>query len=105
KYLLETERHYKSVSEPTAADCENLKEHIHNFQHERLIHLIVTCLFAAVVLYSFAMMIFDDNIAWAVLSVISIPLEFAYTVHYFHLENGVQRLYKIYDEMKKQNTP
>lgn len=100
KYLLDTEKFYKSITSPTQADCEDLKNHIHNFQHERLVHLIVTCLFAAILLYSFTMSVFNDNIAWFFLSIIILVLEAAYIAHYFHLENGIQRLYHIYDDIK-----
>lgn len=100
KYLLQTKKFYESIENPTIQDCENLKNHIHNFQHERLVHLIVTCLFAVIFLYSFTMSLFVDNTAWFFLSIILLILESAYIAHYFHLENGVQYLYHIYDELK-----
>ena len=63
------------------------------FQHERLIHLIVTmCTFIFAIL--FVIMSFN--------SFILLTLGVFYIIHYYHLENGVQYLYVLYDEMNKK---
>lgn len=69
------------------------------FQHERLIHLIVT-LFYALIFLVFTALGFVHFIFLFVAFILFIFLLF-YIVHYFRLENGVQYLYKQYDEMKK----
>ena len=80
-------------------DIENHLIKIRFFQHERLIHLIVTLFF------SFLFMIFLFLIAlhyvFAIVAFIFMIFVLCYIVHYYHLENGVQYLYKQYDELKK----
>lgn len=69
------------------------------FQHERLVHLIVTMFFAlfVIIFIKFTMMC---SIFSIVLLILTIFL-FFYVIYYYKLENGVQYLYKQYDEMKK----
>ena len=64
------------------------------FQHERLIHLLVT-LFIAFTALGFVHPIFF------IISLMLLIFLLFYIVHYFHLENGVQYLYKQYDKMNK----
>ncbi|MDR0955780.1 MAG: hypothetical protein LBM73_01480 [Candidatus Nomurabacteria bacterium] len=74
-----------------------------NFQHERLIHLIVTLFFAGLMLSSWALAGFttitaDDlhSLIWPadLLALILTILEAAYIRHYFRLENRTQKLYR-----------
>lgn len=67
------------------------------FQHERLIHLLVT-LFYALFCIIFTILGFVHYAFFAVSAIMFIFLMF-YVVHYFRLENGVQYLYKQYDKM------
>ena len=70
------------------------------FQHERLIHLLVTmCTFIFAVL--FVIMSFN-SIKFIIPSAILLVLGIFYIIHYYHLENGVQYLYVLYDEMNKK---
>jgi len=71
---------------------------IHFFQHERLIHLLVLLavvfLFVGVSLYvTFASVSLPIMVVHGLLFVLLVP----YVAHYFTLENGVQKLYRIYD--------
>ena len=67
------------------------------FQHERLIHLLVT-LFYVVFVISFG--IFSCYFwPFSIIEIIFIIFLAFYVVHYFRLENGVQYLYKQYDKM------
>ncbi|MDR1530112.1 MAG: hypothetical protein LBS40_06950 [Burkholderiales bacterium] len=69
------------------------------FQHERLIHLIVTLFFALLLLVSFAgTLIFPAWQFFLIDALVSITLLF-YIKHYFFLENHVQKLYPITDEL------
>ena len=68
------------------------------FQHERLIHLLVT-LFYALIFITFIAFGFIHWIFFISALIVSIFLIF-YIIHYFRLENGVQYLYKQYDLMK-----
>lgn len=74
------------------------------FQHERLIHLIVTVLFAFLTIFTIACSCFLNNpsygIPFCLLSVLCLALLVPYIHHYYVLENGVQKLYEIYDEIK-----
>ncbi len=69
------------------------------FQHERLIHLLVT-LFYGLFLFLSTMIFTIIPLFLIILYIVLIILIF-YVRHYFFLENGVQYLYKQYDEMKK----
>jgi len=68
------------------------------FQHERLVHLIVTLTFAV-----FTMLSFFGCMAWPGISTflllgLLLVLLIPYIRHYFVLENGVQKLYEYYDK-------
>ncbi len=74
------------------------------FQHERLIHLIVTVLFAFLTIFTIACSCFLNNpsygMPFCLLSVLCLALLVPYIHHYYVLENGVQKLYEIYDEIR-----
>ena len=81
----------KSLTTAEAArEQEQLLIQIQFFQHERLIHLIVTALFALLTILSlFASLLLPKQ------PVLLIP----YIFHYYRLENGVQKLYEYYDKL------
>ena len=70
------------------------------FMHERLVHLIVTVLFALAtiicILYANATGSLIIVALVAALLVLLIP----YVMHYYLLENSVQKMYEQYDAMK-----
>ena len=69
------------------------------FQHERLIHLLVTLFYALFcVLFVFLSII---NILFVIIDIALLIFLIFYVIHYFRLENGVQYLYKQYDEIDK----
>ncbi len=82
----------------TEKDIENHLIKIEFFQHERLIHLLVTLAYGIFLFIS--VLIFTQ--IWIFVIVIYIALIFLlfYVRHYFFLENHVQYLYKQYDQMK-----
>ena len=71
------------------------------FQHERIIHLLVT-LFYAFLFIVFLGLCAIHYIFFIVVFMLLIFLIF-YIIHYFRLENGVQYLYKQYDKMLEIN--
>ena len=71
------------------------------FQHERLIHLIVTLSFAVLTILSVYILILSMSVPTVLLTVLLAIMLIAYIKHYYVLENGVQRLYRIYDEFLK----
>jgi len=81
-------------------DLENHLIKINFFQHERLIHLIVT-IFYAIIFLIFLTLGFLSPIFFIITAIIFIFL-ICYIIHYFHLENGVQYLYKQYDKLKEK---
>ena len=68
------------------------------FQHERLIHLIVTIFYAVLFLIFLSLGIL--NYLFLIIAFILLIFLLFYIVHYFRLENGVQYLYVLYDNMK-----
>ena len=94
------------LDEAKPAEMADLRRYhaqrVSEFQHERLIHLIVTLFFGGLMLLSFggvfaASMLGDSLLIWltGALAVILLALEFAYVRYYFFLENNTQRLYDI----------
>lgn len=70
------------------------------FQHERLIHLIVTVLFAVLAVMSILANLFVQELAVLALCLMFFVLLIPYIRHYYILENGVQKLYKYYDKIR-----
>lgn len=75
------------------------------FQHERLIHLIVTVLFAVLAVVSILASLFIQELAVLALCLMFFVLLIPYIRHYYILENGVQRLYEYYDQIRDQYGP
>lgn len=74
---------------------------IHFFQHERLIHLIVTVTFAILTVMSVLGFVATTQIGLLVLTGMLLVLLIPYIRHYYILENGVQKLYQYYDSIVK----
>ena len=74
------------------------------FQHERMIHLIVTVLFAFLTIFTITSACFLNDVYYRMLfcslSVLCLALLVPYIRHYYVLENGVQKLYEIYDAIR-----
>lgn len=87
---------------------ERLEYHliqIEQFQHERLIHLIVTVFVGIVAILFFLFGIFLQNIGILLVFIILVCLFIPYILHYYLLENNVQKLYDQYDKLlKKQDS-
>ncbi len=82
----------------TQKDIDNHLIKIKFFQHERLIHLLVTLAYGIFVFMSVIISL-KINLFLIILYLALIILLF-YVRHYFFLENHVQYLYKQYDKMK-----
>lgn len=96
----------------TAADRERLaelhREMVENFQHERLIHLIVTLFFALFavgamfvvvwVVSVYGLMI--EMLPLYLLALVLVVLTGCYVRHYYFLENHVQGLYKYTEKLR-----
>lgn len=95
KYIIELE--IMANEKQTAAKIEDIKTKIMFFQHERLIHLLVTLAFAlfTIIFMALGMISLIFLIPFAILIVFDI----FYITYYFYLENSVQYLYKLYDKI------
>lgn len=73
-----------------------LLKRIEFYQHERLVHLIVTMTFAVMTVISFFMVILSGGVGSVLLSLLFLGLTVPYVMHYYFLENSVQALYRLY---------
>ena len=86
---------------------ENLKmrsellQRIAFYQHERLIHLIVTMSFGVFFLLSLVMFLFKGGIGLLLLSALFLILLVPYIKHYYFLENSVQKMYTYYYKVER----
>ena len=71
------------------------------YQHERLIHLIVTMSFALFI-FICLLMVFVAHKFFILPCVLMLALVVPYVMQYFFLENSVQKLYRIYLEMEEK---
>lgn len=71
------------------------------FQHERLIHLIVTVTFAVLSLMTLIFFTTTALFAALLLFFLFMGLLIPYIRHYYILENGVQHLYELYDRINE----
>jgi len=107
KYLTD----YLIYVESRLKSCQNnelesiLKEHLDKIQfmqHERLIHFLVTMLFAFMFFMTMAIYMLTDTISLIFLLILLLALIIPYIRHYYFLENNVQKMYYIYDEILKK---
>lgn len=78
------------------AILHTLEKRIGFYQHERLVHLIVTMTFAVMTVLSFFMLTLSGELAALLLSLLFLCLTVPYVGHYYFLENSVQELYRLY---------
>ena len=69
------------------------------FQHERLIHLLVTLAFAILTMLSFIFLFINPTLPTVILTGLFFVLLIPYIFHYHFLENSVQEMYKQYDKL------
>ncbi|MBQ6942783.1 MAG: hypothetical protein IJN43_00500 [Ruminococcus sp.] len=101
KYMEETNKRLRNYTDK--AELEEIflehKDKIAFMQHERLVHFLVTMLFAIVLSIFICTFLFSENPALLVLVVIIMVLLGFYIKHYYFLENTVQKMYVIYDDI------
>ena len=79
-------------------------ERIAFMQSERHMHLLVTLFFGVFLLMSIGLSYYRPVIEMFLLAGLFFILLVPYIIHYYTLENGVQRWYKLMDEIDKRNT-
>lgn len=94
------------IEELTEEECKKMAQEllvqIGFFQHERLVHLIVTITFALLTMLSVLGFLALVQPGILVLTILLIVLLVPYIRHYYILENGVQRLYTYYDRLVEE---
>lgn len=83
---------------------DKLEEHLVQvgfFQHERLIHLIVTVTFALLEMLAIVLSVISDSLFTLLLPIVILILLIPYIRHYYILENEVQKMYVQYDRMRR----
>ena len=112
KYVLQTmnavrkyidEEMKNAPSEKTSEVLSEFEKKIEYFQHERLIHLLVTLAFATWLLfeiYCLFVLPAEFLIAGILLVLIFFGLTIGYVMHYYFLENSVQKMYHMRDEIR-----
>ena len=98
---------------PPAPEREQLYQYhlarVHDFQHERLVHLLVTFFFAFLLIATVIAWMFIPisvpSLAWPLgfQALLLFALEVAYVWHYYRLEIGVQSLYSIHEQFTALN--
>lgn len=108
KRILSYRRRIDELLQRDDADWRKvLEEHLVQigfFQHERLIHLIVTVTFAILEMLSIFMTLVsfggeEGNPALICLTILILVLLIPYIRHYYILENEVQKMYVQYDKI------
>lgn len=98
EYLVVLEQFFST--EHTAEEYENFRslllQRIQFYQHERLIHLIVTMSFGVFFLIALSMYLVTKAIGTLVLAILLLVLLVPYIKHYYFLENSVQKMYLYY---------
>ncbi len=80
---------------------ENLLIQIMFFQHERLIHLIVTVTFGIATVLSLMCIVITQSIIMSAFILLLLCLLIPYIKHNYNLEKGVQKMYEYYDKLEK----
>ena len=105
-YMEELLRQEDELRSMDAAQCQRIMDslliQIHFFQHERLVHLIVTVTFAILTIVSVLGCVLSPQLPLFALVALLLVLLVPYIRHYYILENGVQRLYTCYDRLTGQ---
>ena len=98
KYLYEYINYV--INNKNEIDLEDMLIKIYFFQHERLIHLIITLFY--VIMFLLFLILVSISYIFIIPAFILLIFVIFYIIHYFRLENGVQSLYFLYDEIKNK---
>jgi len=112
KYVLQTmnavqkyidEEMKNAPEEKTRKVLSEFETKISYFQHERLIHLLVTLFFALFLLFEiYCLFVLPTEflISGILLVLIFFGLTIGYVAHYYFLENSVQKMYHMRDDIR-----
>ncbi len=108
EYLKSHEKKIRELLENESDNCDwNTIKRYHQkqiefMQHERLVHLLVTLFFGLFLMISFGITVMNPHIAFLLLDLFLMILLVPYIIHYFRLENGVQRWYKLSNQIEEK---
>lgn len=85
--------------------CEEHLRQISFFMHERLVHLMVTLTFALLGFLTFCVTCFTFSYGLIALLAAIMALLIPYIMHYYLLENSVQKMFKQYDALQTKIRP
>ena len=89
----------KGVERDWDKEIERHLTQIRFFAHERLVHLIIFCLVAICTVMSILAFVIKGELMILPLIVLLFVLLVPYCMHYYLLENSVQKMYDQYDAM------
>ena len=102
-YLLLTEEWLQGKDKLSEQERENFRQeylvHLSFYQHERLVHLLVTILFAVLTFLSIGIAIVGEYPAMYLVTAALFILLLPYIRHYYFLENSVQKMYDLYEKL------
>lgn len=99
---IEAKMKEKLSEEDRKAVIEDLLLQISWFQHERLVHLLVTLTFALLTVAGVVACVFAMSLPLLLLTLLFLVLLIPYVRHYYILENGVQKMYYYYDRLSQK---
>lgn len=108
KRILSYRKYIDELLQQDGSDWDTvIQEHLIQvsfFQHERLVHLIVTVTFALLEVIVLGLCVTAFSLGLGLLALVLLVLLIPYIRHYYILENEVQKMYVQYDKMvaKKQ---
>ena len=101
-YVKETD---KDIETKNTITKERLTHHliqIEQFQHERLIHFIVTVFTGILAILFLLFGLSLENFGLIIVFIALLILFVPYILHYYLLENNVQKMYEQYDKLQKK---
>ncbi len=98
-YVKETDKLIEGKDKITKERLDYHLIQIEQFQHERLIHLIVTALVGIIAILFLLFGLLEENLGLLVAFLGLMCLFVPYILHYYLLENNVQKMYYQYDKM------
>jgi len=101
EYLAEVEIRIKGREDISEEFLKEMLIRIKFYQHERLVHLIVTMTFAIMTMIAFFILMTAYSLPALLLALLFLGLTIPYIYHYYFLENSTQKLYKLYYEALK----
>ena len=101
-YMKQMNRLLEENKSFTEADLQRHLDKIGFMQHERLIHFLVTMLFAIVLFLVLGIFLVTEAAFLMPLLGLILVLLIPYIFHYYFLENTVQKMYVIYDRMAER---